>query len=95
MITAIEVASAAFPIVKFREGYEQVEVVAFVGQVVKALSAYEDNYKADPDLTADDVKRQRFQPTKFRVGYEQEAVNRTMLLASAALEVYEIRKAGT
>jgi hypothetical protein len=90
MMSSIEVVSASLPVVKLRSGYEQVEVVAFIGQIVKALAAYESDAAASPSLTSVEVKSRTFQATKFREGYDKDSVNTIMMLAAASLEKYEM-----
>jgi hypothetical protein len=90
MMSSIEVVSASFPVVRFRSGYEQVEVVAFIGQIVKALAAYESDAAASPRLTSAEVKARSFQATKFREGYDKDSVNTIMMLAAASLEKHEM-----
>jgi DivIVA domain-containing protein len=94
MISSVEVASMSFPVVKFRQGYEQIEVHAFLGQIVKALAAYENNPAAEPGLTSAEVRMKAFQPTKFRVGYGQVLVDHVMREAGDALRDHEAKKAG-
>lgn len=66
---ALRARAAAFPLTKFREGYDAGEVDEFLERVAAAL----DGTGAPLDPTA--VLNQRFQATKFREGYDQDAVD--------------------
>ncbi|MBF4613103.1 DivIVA domain-containing protein [Curtobacterium sp. VKM Ac-1376] len=71
---AREVSDARFRPTRWREGYDQNEVDAFLDRIRATLAGYEHGHPVDP-LTPDDVAAVRFQPTKFREGYAQDQVD--------------------
>ncbi|MBB1197824.1 DivIVA domain-containing protein [Curtobacterium flaccumfaciens pv. flaccumfaciens] len=71
---AREVADKRFRPTKFREGYDQSEVDAFLDRIQTTLAGYEQRRPVDP-LTPEQVAAVRFQPTKFREGYDQGQVD--------------------
>ncbi len=75
MLTADEVLDARFQATKFREGYDQVEVDAFLDRVAVVLRAREAGSAPAVTLTAAEVAAARFQATKFREGYDQDEVD--------------------
>ncbi len=82
-------ASAQFPIVKWREGYENDEVRAALASVSETLKAYEGGHQLPNAVTSDELKQMRFQPTKFREGFEQVFVNRFFGELRDSLVAYE------
>ena len=74
MLTSAAVLDARFTVTRFREGYDQDEVTAFLARAAAALAAWEAGAGA-PDLAGDDVVAQRFRPTKFDNGFDQDEVD--------------------
>jgi DivIVA domain-containing protein len=74
MLTSAAVLEARFTVTRFREGYDQDEVTAFLQRAQAALAAWERGTGA-PGLTGDDVVNQRFTPTKFDNGFDQDEVD--------------------
>ena len=73
VVDSAEVAAVKFQATKFREGYVQDEVDAFLDRVVMAL---DEHHRGAPlSLTADDVLNRKFQRTKFTEGYDQDEVD--------------------
>jgi DivIVA domain-containing protein len=70
MLTAEDVLSQRFQIVKLREGYDQDEVDDFLDRVVESLHG-----TGAVRMTAQDVLAARFTATKFRAGYDQDQVD--------------------
>jgi DivIVA domain-containing protein len=69
-----DVRQVRFSSARFREGYHQEQVDAFLDRVETQLRTG----RAGPSggiLTAEDVIDQRFTATKFRVGYDQDEVD--------------------
>ena len=71
-LTAEDVRARRFAVTKFREGYQQAEVDAFLERVAAALAPGSGRRER---LGADDVVRVRFNPTTFRAGYDQDEVD--------------------
>jgi len=74
MLTSAAVLEARFTVTRFREGYDQGEVTAFLQSASAALAAWERGTGA-PGLTGDDVAKQRFTLTKFDNGFDQDEVD--------------------
>jgi DivIVA domain-containing protein len=74
MLTASAIRSVTIPRVKFREGYDIVQVDALVESVAAPLDHWE-RYGSYTGPLADDIARVRFQPTTFREGYDQDFVD--------------------
>jgi DivIVA domain-containing protein len=84
MLTSAAVLEARFTVTRFREGYDQDEVTAFLQRAQAALAAWERGTGA-PGLTGDDVVNQRFTPTKFDNGFDQDEVDAFLDRVVAAL----------
>jgi DivIVA domain-containing protein len=70
MLSSTVIRATTIPRVKFREGYETIEVDAFLEKVAVALEQWERTKKyAGP--SAGQVLDSRFMPTRFREGYDQ------------------------
>jgi DivIVA domain-containing protein len=70
MLSSAVIRSTTIPRVKFREGYETVEVDAFLEQVAVALEQWE-RTKKYTGPSVGHVLESRFVPTRFREGYDQ------------------------
>ncbi|WP_186813416.1 DivIVA domain-containing protein [Cellulomonas xylanilytica] len=75
MLTAYEVLNQKFAATKFREGYDQDEVDAFLDRVTATLKELEGGETARDGVTERDIDTVRFQGTKFREGYDQGEVD--------------------
>lgn len=84
MLTSAAVLDARFTVTKFREGYDQNEVTAFLQRASAALAAWEGGTGVR-DLTADDVVGYRFATTKFDNGFDQDEVDALLDRITAAL----------
>jgi DivIVA domain-containing protein len=73
-VLAREVSEKRFRPTKFRDGYDQRQVDAFLDRIQTTLAGYEQRRPVDP-LTPEQVEAVRFQPTKFREGYDQGQVD--------------------
>lgn len=71
MLTPDEVRGTRFSQTKWREGYDQRDVDAFLDRVAATL----ERPGAAGALTADDVVQVRFRPTKLSAGYDQDEVD--------------------
>jgi len=71
---AREVSEKRFRPTKFRDGYDQRQVDAFLDRIQATLTGYEQRRPVDP-LTPEQVMDVRFQPTKFREGYDRGQVD--------------------
>ena len=71
MLTGADVRAKRFAVTKFREGYDQRDVDAFLERAATAL----DRAGASGVMTADGVVQVRFNPTKFSAGYDQDEVD--------------------
>lgn len=71
---AEDVRAKRFGTTKWREGYEQDDVDAFLDRVQRTLAGYELRRPVDP-LEPEDVVAARFTPTRFRAGYDQGQVD--------------------
>lgn len=91
MISSGAAASAEFPVVRWRPGYEIDEVRAALLSVSETLGAYEAGRTLPDMVTAGQLKRTRFQPTKFRDGWEQVFVDRFLRDLRDTLVAYERR----
>jgi DivIVA domain-containing protein len=74
-VTAAEVRAARFQATKFREGYDQDEIDAFLVRAADALEARAYGRPWTHLLTKDGVLSAKFQATKFREGYDQDQVD--------------------
>jgi len=72
-VRAQDVADKRFQPTKFREGYDQGDVDAFLDRVQAALTAAEQGRPVG--LTPEEVVETRFRPTRFRDGYDQDQVD--------------------
>jgi len=72
---AEDVVNARFTPTKFREGYSQDEVDAFLERIRSALAADDATGAGVAGITVEDVVQSRFTPTKFRDGYSQDDVD--------------------
>jgi DivIVA domain-containing protein len=73
-LQADDVRNVRFSSSKFREGYNLVEVDAFLDRVETQLRTGGSD-RSIPLLTAQAVIDQRFSATKFRAGYDQDEVD--------------------
>ena len=64
-----------FQATKFREGYDQDEIDAFLVRAAEALEAQASGRPWTHLLTKDGVLYAKFQATKFREGYDQDQVD--------------------
>ncbi len=87
---AKDVSDKRFRPTKWREGYDQGEVDAFLDRIQTTLAGYEQGRPVDP-LTPDDVTAVRFQPTKFREGYDQDQVDDFLDEVVIALRQHAVR----
>jgi DivIVA domain-containing protein len=87
MLTATAIDDVRFSVTKFREGYEQGSVDAFLTEARAALAAWEQRMPAV--LTGDAVVERRFAPTKFGNGYDQDEVDDFLDAIVGALRGYE------
>lgn len=71
---ADDVRARRFTTTKWREGYDQHDVDAFLERVQRTLAGYEQRRPVDP-LEPEDVVAVRFAPTRFRAGYDQGQVD--------------------
>jgi len=74
MLTSASLLDARFTVTKFREGYDQDEVTAFLQRASAALAAWEGGTGVR-DLTGDQVVAWRFATTKFDNGFDQDEVD--------------------
>ena len=75
MLTAAEVLNKKFSATKFREGYDQDEVDAFLDRVAVTLQEMERGESTPRAVTAQAVGDVKFKATKFREGYDQDEVD--------------------
>jgi DivIVA domain-containing protein len=87
MLTSAAVIDARFTVTKFREGYEQPAVTAFLARAGAALAACEAGSAAG--LSADEVAALRLPTTKFDNGYDQDEVDELLERVVSALREYE------
>ena len=73
-MSAQDVAQKRFSTTRWREGYDQDEVDAFLDRAQATLAALEQG-RAGSGLTPEDVVSMRFRPTRFRPGYAQDEVD--------------------
>lgn len=83
MLRSSDIAAARFSTTKFREGYDQGQVDAYLAQTRLALEACERTLP--PALRGDDVANTRFDTTKFRAGYDQDQIDNFLDEVVAAL----------
>lgn len=69
-----DVRSVTFPVTRFRDGYDQHEVDAFLERCAATLEALEGG-NGERTVTAESIVRQRFSTTRFREGYDAESVD--------------------
>ena len=69
-LPAAELRAVRLTTTKFREGYDQEQVDAFIARAATALDEHRRGIV--PSLTADDVENAKFAATKFREGYDQD-----------------------
>ena len=94
MLTTTAIDDIRFAVTKFREGYEQASVDAFLTEARAALSAWEQGTVGTaPSLTADAVVDWRFPPTKFGNGYDQDQVDDFLDTIVVTLRDHEARAA--
>ena len=102
LITAEDVVAVRFQPTKFREGYDQDQVDAFLDKLVLELRrVQEENERlqrqsvdplsppvlvSEPIMTVDQVVDAKFSPTKFRHGYDQDAVDDFLLKVIGGLQ---------
>ena len=84
MLTSAALLDTRFTVTKFREGYDQSEVTAFLQRASAALAAWE-NGTGTPGLTGDEVAGVRFATTKFDNGFDQDEVDELLDKIAAAL----------
>ena len=82
MLTAAEVRGKRFAVTKFREGYAQSEVDAFLSRVASTLEQSGTRGAVAPD----EVVQVRFPPTRFGSGYDQDEVDDFLDEVVAALQ---------
>jgi DivIVA domain-containing protein len=75
MLTADDVLNHKFSATKFREGYDQDEVDAFLDRVAVTLRGIERGESTPGAVTAQEVNGVKFKATKFREGYDQDEVD--------------------
>ncbi|WP_442860322.1 DivIVA domain-containing protein [Arthrobacter sp. zg-Y40] len=85
VLTAEDVVLKRFQPTKFRAGYDQTQVDAFLDRAVQELRRLEGDPLqlsqagpagiAGPLLTPEQVVNQKFAPTQFREGYSQNEVD--------------------
>ncbi|WP_307724295.1 DivIVA domain-containing protein [Cellulomonas terrae] len=75
MLSADDVLNHKFSATKFREGYDQGEVDAFLDRVTSTLRGLEGGEVPHDAVTGDEVTLVRFRGTKFREGYDQDEVD--------------------
>jgi len=81
VLTAADVRSRRFAVTKFREGYAQSEVDAFLERVATTL----EREGTRDAVAADKVVQVRFHPTKFSSGYDQDEVDHFLDEVAATL----------
>ena len=79
-LTAADVRAQRFAVTKFREGYAQPDVDAFLDRVARSLDG------TGPRLTPLEVLSSRFAAVKFKEGYDVEQVDDFLDRVVAALE---------
>jgi len=90
MLTTTAIDDVRFAVTKFREGYEQASVDAFLTEARAALTVWEQGGAgAAPALTGDAVVDRRFPPTKFGNGYDQDQVDDFLDTIAGALRTHE------
>ena len=90
MLTTTAIDDVRFAVTKFREGYEQASVDAFLTEARDALTVWEQGTAgAAPALTGDAVVDRRFPPTKFGNGYDQDQVDDFLDRIVVALRAHE------
>ena len=90
MLTTTAIDDVRFAVTKFREGYEQASVDAFLTEARAALTVWEQGAAgAAPALTGDAVVDRRFPPTKFGNGYDQDQVGDFLDRIVVALRAHE------
>ena len=75
MLTAADVLNHKFSATKFREGYDQDEVDAFLDRVSVTLQGIERGESTPGAVTPQEVGDVKFKATKFREGYDQDEVD--------------------
>ena len=68
MLSSAEIRATTFSVTRWREGYDKVEVDAFLARAALALDT------GNP-LSSSEIISARLQPTKFREGYRQSQVD--------------------
>ena len=89
MLTSQDVAADGFRRTKWREGYDQGEVRAFLERVRETLAGIETRRPASTPVTAADVVAARLTPTKFREGFDQVDVDDFLEEVAQTLRQYE------
>jgi DivIVA domain-containing protein len=90
MLTTTAIDDIRFAVTKFREGYEQAAVDAFLTEARAALAVWEQRTAGTaPALTGDAVVDWRFPPTKFGNGYDQDQVDDFLDAIVGALRAHE------
>ncbi|GAB2699519.1 DivIVA domain-containing protein [Thalassiella azotivora] len=75
LLSAADVRSARFQATRFREGYDQEDVDAFLDRLAGVLEALEEGREPAERLSPEGVLDERFTATKFRDGYDQDEVD--------------------
>jgi len=90
MLTTTAIDDVRFAVTKFREGYEQASVDAFLTEARAALAFWEQRMPGSaPALNAGAVVAWRFEPTKFGNGYDQDEVDDFLDSIVEALRTHE------
>jgi len=90
MLTTTAIDDVRFAVTKFREGYEQASVDAFLTEARAALAAWEQPVAGvSPALRGDAIADVRFPPTKFGNGYDQDQVDDFLDTIAVALRAHE------
>lgn len=91
MLLSTAVAAKTFSTTKWREGYDQGQVDAYLERIGEALAAWERRtvLGVSPAITGDEVVSVRFSPTKFRAGYDQGEVDDFLDQVTSALREHE------
>ncbi|MET4003070.1 DivIVA domain-containing protein [Arthrobacter sp. UYCu511] len=82
-----DIPEVKFQPTRFREGYNVLEVDAFLDVAENALREWEAGRAGQ--LLSDDVIKQRFSATRFRDGYDQDQVDDFLNKVMFALRGYE------
>lgn len=87
MLTPTAIDDVRFAVTKFREGYAQAEVDAFLGEARLAIADWELRHPAA--LHSADIADRRFPVSKFGNGYDQDQVDDFLDLVAASLRQHE------